>query len=286
MKLKITSIALIALAVLIVGLVRVEAGDSSRPLTLAHRGANLEEDEDTLEAYELAADYGMDMIETDPRLTADGHWVIMHDMTVDRTTDGIGPVDRMTFPEIKALKTISRGRQVPTLEEVLELAHDRRIGVYLDMKIIPPRWADFIALLDRHDMRDNVILGLWWKGAVREVESQWPEMVTTISWPRPVLKIKGAKKLGADYVGTLRSLASKRMIIKSHKLGLKTVTMPINTEKEMRKFIGRGLDILQTDDPRILVKMGVIVPRKGRNTKFNPFDIERVVALKLINIVK
>jgi len=243
----------------------VAGAPPGHPITLAHRGANLEEDEDTLAAYRRAADYGVDMVETDPRLTADGHWIVMHDPKVDRTTNGHGLVARMTLAEIKTLRTVPRGEQVPTLEEVLDFAFSRKTGVYLDMKNIPPNWATFVNILERHHMKDKVIMGIWWKASERELESRWPELVTCISWPKPVVTLEGVKELGADYVGTLNRFATPGMIRKAHRLGLKVVTMPIDSASELEKFRARGLDILQTNDPRLLkaLKLSIIPKALG-----------------------
>ena len=63
-----------------------------RPMVVGHRGASLEQPENTIEALEAAIDAGADAVEFDVRMTADGHAVVMHDPDVSRTTDGTGLV--------------------------------------------------------------------------------------------------------------------------------------------------------------------------------------------------
>lgn len=101
-----------------------------------HRGAGGQlgriAPEDTLAAYRAAIALGVDYVETDPRPTADGVLVNIHDNTVDRTTNGTGQVDEMTFDEIRALEIDGSAfagdyscERVPTLEEVLETCKGR-----------------------------------------------------------------------------------------------------------------------------------------------------------------
>ncbi len=95
-------------------------------LRIAHRGASGECPENTLQAFRRAVELGAEMIECDLQLTADGHVVVIHDESVDRTTDGTGQVHEMTLAEIRALDAgawrgpAHDGERIPTLEEVLD----------------------------------------------------------------------------------------------------------------------------------------------------------------------
>ena len=102
----------------------------------AHRADCLYAPENSIEALKHAIFFGADIIETDVRLTKDGHLVIMHDYTVDRMTDGSGTISEMTLEEIKKLhlKTNWGGRtsmEVPTLEEFIDLSKGK-VCLYLD----------------------------------------------------------------------------------------------------------------------------------------------------------
>ncbi|HZD10977.1 MAG TPA: glycerophosphodiester phosphodiesterase family protein [Candidatus Binatia bacterium] len=89
------------------------------PLIIGHRGASAEAPENTLAAFALAVEQGADGVEFDVQLSADGNVVIMHDATVDRTTNGSGPVSRLTSSELRALDA-GMGQPVPTLDDVFE----------------------------------------------------------------------------------------------------------------------------------------------------------------------
>ena len=90
----------------------------ARPMVVAHRGASIEQPENTIEAFEAAIDAGADSVEFDVRLTADGHAVVTPDPDVSRTTNGTGLVSEMTLEEIRALG-------VPTVQDALRCLSGR-----------------------------------------------------------------------------------------------------------------------------------------------------------------
>jgi glycerophosphoryl diester phosphodiesterase len=223
-----------------------------RPITVGHRGTGVLADENTMAAYEAAWKAGLDVFELDPKLTADGVYVIMHDDTVDRTTTGHGKVAELTLAEIQQLRTAS-SQQVPTLEEALRFAAAKGMGVYLDLKSPPPDGgAQLVALVAAAGMTDRVIAGCWQKQACAMIEAREPAISTCVAWPWPALPFGQAQRLGADAVGTLRQLASSPAIRAAHRHHLRMITMPLNTPAEIQKMKARGLDGLQTDDPRLL----------------------------------
>src|SRR5580698_6151145 len=111
---------------------------------ISHRGEHLHHPENTLPAFQAAIDAGADYFELDVRTTSDGKFVIMHDSTVDRTTNGTGDVHTLTFDQIRALDAGAKfsaafaGTKVPTLDEAFDLAHGK-INVYVDTKYADPQ---------------------------------------------------------------------------------------------------------------------------------------------------
>ncbi|MFF3272220.1 glycerophosphodiester phosphodiesterase family protein [Streptomyces chrestomyceticus] len=117
--------------------IRISGQDSaahcSRTETVGHRGAPKLAPENTLASLEAAADHGAEWVETDVQFTKDGQAVIMHDPTVDRTTDGTGRVDQLTADQISRL-TVKGGGRVPTLEQVLASLRQRSARLLLEIK--------------------------------------------------------------------------------------------------------------------------------------------------------
>lgn len=99
---------------------------------IAHRGASRAEPENTLRAFELAISQGAQMIELDLQLTREGHVIVLHDDTLDRTTNLKGRADQMSFDEIRRADA-GKGERVPSLKETLELARGR-VRLYLEIK--------------------------------------------------------------------------------------------------------------------------------------------------------
>ncbi|HKO78438.1 MAG TPA: glycerophosphodiester phosphodiesterase family protein [Flavobacterium sp.] len=93
-------------------------------LKIGHRGAKGYEPENTLISFEKAIEMGADGIELDVHLSLDGHLIVIHDETIDRTTNGKGVVNQLTLRELKSF-TINEKYTIPTLEEVLDLVNQR-----------------------------------------------------------------------------------------------------------------------------------------------------------------
>lgn len=135
--------------------------DGKRIKVIAHRGEHLKHPENTLPAFQAAIDAGADYFELDVRTTSDGKFVLMHDSTLDRTTNGTGEVHKHTFDEIRALDAGAKfspsfaGTKVPTLDEAFDLAHGK-INVYVDTKYADPQ--QLVDTIMHHDMQDHVVI--------------------------------------------------------------------------------------------------------------------------------
>ena len=108
-------------------------------MIFGHRGASGYAPENTLEAFRLAMDMGADGFELDVHMSKDGHLVVIHDETVDRTTDGTGLVRELTLAQLKALDACNgmeayRGARIPTLDEVFDLIRDTHHIVNVEVK--------------------------------------------------------------------------------------------------------------------------------------------------------
>lgn len=154
---------------------------------MAHRGGPKYAPENTLGAFRNAIDQGADGLEFDVQMTKDGALVVIHDETVDRTTDGSGAVRDLTLEQIRALDA-GQGEKVPTFEEVVELAKASRVKIlpetksahlypgveekmlqaleqadYLDQSVIQSFEPDSLEKLHTHNPRANLLAlyGLW-----------------------------------------------------------------------------------------------------------------------------
>ncbi|KKI90747.1 hypothetical protein WQ54_19030 [Bacillus sp. SA1-12] len=146
--------------------VRAEPDDnwlqSNKMELSAHRGAQVAAPENTLESITQAGLLGYGFVEIDVQKTKDGHYVLMHDLTIDRTTTGSGKVEELTLEEIQSFAIEDKdgnvtSYKVPTLNEVLEEAYKYRLGINFDGS--KGKWEDkeFVDGLMKEAKKANVL---------------------------------------------------------------------------------------------------------------------------------
>ncbi|RME06477.1 MAG: glycerophosphodiester phosphodiesterase, partial [Anaerolineae bacterium] len=156
-----------------------------RPVIFAHRGASAHAPENTLVAFDLALRQGADALELDVKLSADGHVVVIHDATVDRTTDGSGRVNQMNLQTLKALDAGCRfdaafcGERIPTLDEVLE-AFGKRTFINIELTNYSSPWDDLpdkvADLVTAHGVEKRVLFSSFNPLALRRIHRRLPEV--------------------------------------------------------------------------------------------------------------
>ena len=161
---------------------------------IAHRGASTERPECTQAAIERAIQTGATAVEVDIRSTKDGALVIMHDSTVDRTTNGVGKVGEMTLAEIRELDAGSwfhrryRWQKVPTLREVLERCKGR-IDVVLDLKEDSDEYRQQVVVeVKKYGDSSQMIIGVRSMEHIKTFSELLPEakLLGLISHPREI----------------------------------------------------------------------------------------------------
>jgi len=218
---------------------------------IAHRGEHLSHTENTLPAFQAAIEAGADYFELDVRTTSDGKLVLMHDATVDRTTNGKGRVSELTFDDIRALRAGSE--VIPTFEEALALARGR-IQVYVDCKQISV--ADLIATLEKSRMLERVVVygGLDFLKQVQALRPQvrvMPEAVSLAVVRRIVEELKprviafDARDWQDEVIAVARQAGADRFV---DRLG------PADQPAAWQDAIDRGATGIQTDHPARLVE--------------------------------
>lgn len=159
-----------------------------RPLSVAHRGHSIAFPENTLEAYRKAIELGVEAIECDVNITRDGHLVMMHDTTLNRTTNGAGKVSASTWEEIQRLdaggkfKPEFAGVRVPSTEETLMLYKETGTISCIEIKGADADESDWIALglvdlLIKHGMLDTTFLSSYHHDALHTAKAKCPELL-------------------------------------------------------------------------------------------------------------
>jgi glycerophosphoryl diester phosphodiesterase len=238
----------------------------SRPLVIAHRGSSAYAPENTLAAFTLAAEQGADAIELDVDLTRDGHVVVMHDATVDRTTDGQGRVADLTLDEIHRFDAgvwkaaMFEGERVPLLEEVFE-AVGRRVLINVEIKGLSLRSQGLeekvAALLERHGLFDRVIVSSFNPFALRRAKHINPRLACGLiyapdspvflrdAWLAPL--IPGLNARHPHY-----SQVNQGVVDQFHARGLAVNVWTVNQSGIARAMAQAGVNGIMGDDPVLL----------------------------------
>jgi glycerophosphoryl diester phosphodiesterase len=142
---------------------------------VGHRGAPMQEPENTLASFRRAIDMGVDWIEFDLREIRDGVLVVIHDDTVDRTTSGQGKVSDMTFEEIERLDA-GHGQKVPSLQQVIDLARNK---VKMDMEIKQPGIeADVVSAIVKNNVVGQCMISSFMLDALEKVKKLSSDIMT------------------------------------------------------------------------------------------------------------
>ncbi len=235
--------------------------DASGPIALAHRGGGGLAPENTLAAFALTTDLGFRYLESDLRLTADGHLVCFHDATLDRVTDARGPISARTLEELRHVRVAGRER-IPTLEEALEAFPEAYFSVDLkDERAIAP----LIAALGRPGVADRLCIAGAWDSWLVDVRREVPGVATTLGW-RSLTTLIACARAGirpprhvatAPFahvpvrLGRLR-IHVERVVEMAHDLGIRVVTWTIDDSDTMHHLLDLGVDAVITDRPDVL----------------------------------
>ncbi len=270
----------LAVAVVRKGEARGPGGDpgGAWPTNFAHRGASSGAQENTLEAFRLAAGDGAAGLELDVHMTSDGRVVVIHDDTVDRTTDGSGLVRSMTLRELQSLDAgyrftpdggatqpyRGRGVRIPELGEVLREFPDHKVNV--DIKEAQPGVEEaLLGTITDAGAEDRVLVvseipdvlerfrelsggGIPTGASRREIE---------VFYRLSLLRLEGilrppydALQVPTEYAG--RELVTPRFVEAAHNRGVRVDVWTIDDPQEMRRLLDLGADVIMTNRPDVL----------------------------------
>jgi glycerophosphoryl diester phosphodiesterase len=183
-----TTSAALAVGVVVAAPPASAASTSCVPPPVAHRGDSARAPENTMPAFRKALGAGARRLELDVRFTAGDVPVVMHDPTVDRTTDGTGDVSTLTLEQVRALDAgrwfgrAYRGTRVPTLYEALQLARQKQAYVMVELKTLPSA-TQMTQVLDRFrwlSMTKQVTVTSFDEETIRAVRAAAPGLRTAI----------------------------------------------------------------------------------------------------------
>jgi len=242
--------------------------DSLPPLIIGHRGASTDAPENTLAAFRQALEQGADGVELDAKLTADGQVIVIHDPTVERTTNGKGKIKELPLAALQELDAGSwkdmrfKGEKLPTLDEVFEaVGHQMLVNVELTNYADPgdallEKVAD---LVKRHGVEKNIIFSSFLPNNISRIRKLLPEI------PAGLLALEGnSGMLFRSFIGRWYSPqmihpyytdANGDYIAREHRRGRRVNVWTVDEPDDIRRLIADGVDGIITDDPKLALQI-------------------------------
>jgi len=247
-------------------------------LNIAHRGASARFPENTLRAFSAAFEFGADMCELDVRLTRDGVPIVLHDATVDRTTDGRGAVATMSLQKLRSLDAGVKfgagfiGELVPTLAEVFHLTLPTTCRGQTNLPNQPPgkprpralnlelKGADtegpVCDLIRANDAVDSTLVSSFDWAALSRVRDSAPEIrIGLLSSKRPAELLAAALDLRANAINPRFDIAGRDLCAKAHSHGIQVYVWTVDDVDLMRVLIAIGVDGIMTNYPERLASL-------------------------------
>jgi glycerophosphoryl diester phosphodiesterase len=254
---------------------------------IAHRGGAGQWPGETIYAIEQAIRIGVDIVEIDVHSTKNGELVLIHNKTVDDTTNGTGSVNSFTLAELKELdagyrwtadggKTFPFRRdnskgidiRVPTLEEVFSKFPDRRMNIEIK-QTTPSIIKPFADMIRKHEMTNKVLVASMHHSALREFRAVCPEVATSASPTELVKFVTGntlfpgrdtipevdVPQLGIRFFKVPLPFINQRTVGAAHTLGLPIHAWTVNSLKDMWRMVSVGVDGILTDYPGCLLEL-------------------------------
>ncbi|MBL8090680.1 MAG: glycerophosphodiester phosphodiesterase [Anaerolineales bacterium] len=256
------------------------ASDLTDTLVIAHQGGDGIAPGNTMLAFQNAVDIGVDVLEMDLHITKDDVLVLIHDETIDRTTNGTGEVESMTLDELKTFDAgydwsrdegvtfpfRGQGITIPTLEEVFTAYPDKRMVIEIkksNASMIEP----FCNMIREYNMQEKIVVASFYDDKMKAFREACPEVATSSAKNETTVFVLLSKVfLTGFYSPQFYSLQvpeessgitvmTESFIRAAHERNLAVEPWTINDEETMRKFIEWGVDGIMTDRPDIMIEI-------------------------------
>jgi glycerophosphoryl diester phosphodiesterase len=222
------------------------------PKIIAHRGASAHAPENTIAAFQLALEQGADGIELDVMLSKDGHLVVIHDDTVDRTTDGKGYVREMTLEELKSLDA-GEGQSIPTLDEVFK-AFGGRLIINVELKnytsVFDGLPIETAKLVKKHQLGESVIVSSFNPFNLPRFHARMPEVDLGLLTQPNTAKKWVWRLFKYDALHPHFSDVDQVLVAALHSRNRKVNVWTVDEPSEIQRLAALEVDSIITNDPK------------------------------------
>jgi glycerophosphoryl diester phosphodiesterase len=219
---------------------------------MGHRGSPADEPENTLASFRRALAVGVAAVELDVQLTRDGRLAVIHDDTLDRTTNGRGPVQDLTLAELKKLDA-GRGEPVPSLEEVFDLVQGKaHLVVELKQPVAAGALLDFFR--ERRAFESAIIISFW-HPALKALKQAEPRLNTGVLMVGcPVDPVGLARAADADALILQYAYVTPDLVAAAHDHGLLVYVWNIDDTETLKPYLTMNLDGIGSNRPGVLIE--------------------------------
>jgi glycerophosphoryl diester phosphodiesterase len=247
---------------------------ADQPLIAAHRGGAALWPENSLLAFRNAAELGADLLETDVHLTADGEVVIIHDPTLDRTTNGRGPVSAMKMADLAKLRLKAADgkltdESVPKLTELFDVLQLGSAQLLLEIKVgvngtpYPGIEKKVVELVRANGLRERVLIMAFEDATLTRVRALDPDVRTVLLVSQARAKnaagardaVKWTTAVRANVLGIDHRVLDGEVVSAAHAANVRVAAWTVNTESDLKRVIGLGVDVVISDRPDLARKV-------------------------------
>ena len=248
--------------------------NDDHPIIIAHRGGAKLAPENTLASFKNAIEIGVDMIEIDVHFSKDSEIIVIHDKSLDRTTNGNGEIKTLTLDEIKKYDAGSwfsedyKNEKVPTLTEVIQTINGQ-CKLLIEIKDgdekYPGLEKKIVETVKEHNAEPWVVVQSFNKNSILRIKEMYPDLITYYLLGRNFNdfyaelseQIRTGKPVENKFDGIAphySALDTKKVDL-LHKAGFDIFTFTVNKPADMQNVIELGVDGIITDSPDILKKI-------------------------------
>lgn len=225
--------------------------------TIGHRGAAALEPENTLRSFRRAIEIGVDYVEFDVHRCKSGELVVIHDETVDRTTNGKGAVAELTLQELKKLDA-GKGERIPTLQETIDCCNGKA-KMQIELKAFGLE-EDTVAAIEKNSIAAEVVVISFYHEGIKKIKEVAETRKIRIKTGalivgNPVNASEIAKAAKADYISANQNFTDERMVKNLKNAGIGIVVWNCDTEKDIKRLAALGVDVIGSNKPDLLIKV-------------------------------
>lgn len=233
-----------------------------KTLIYGHRGASSEAPENTMAAFRLAYAQGAEGLELDVQMSKDGKLIVIHDETLERTTNGEGLVVHRTYDELRKLNATYTFKELqfeplPILEDVLEWLASTSLELNIEMKngVIPyaNMEEEVIRLVREYELSERVVLSSFNHYSLVKAKRLDPRMRTAILYMAGLYQPwEYAKSIGADGLHPYYFSVVPEIVAGAHEAGVSVRPFTVDEPKDLRRLIQAGCDAVITNKPALM----------------------------------